>query len=961
MTQTEAELEVSLIDRLQGLGYARVTIADEAGLLANLKSQLELHNCTKFSTNEFERILHHLDRGNVFDRATALRDKFHLLRDDGSSSYIEFFNTNEWCKNQYQVTNQITAEGSYKNRYDVTLLINGLPLVQIELKRRGLELKEAFNQINRYHRHSFWAARGLFNYVQLFVISNGVNTKYYANNRDQSFKQTFYWAKENNELITQLDQFADAFLEKCHISKMIAKYIVLQQTDKILMVLRPYQFYAVEAIENRVKAGRKNGYIWHTTGSGKTLTSFKAAQILTALPKVHKVVFVVDRADLDYQTQKEFNAFKADCVDNTSNTQSLVRQFADDGTKLIVTTIQKLNNAISTTRHEGVMAALADKRIIFIFDECHRSQFGETHKRITEFFTHAQMFGFTGTPIFADNATSNFMGKRTTKDLFGECLHKYVITNAIKDENVLKFSVEYWAKLKRRDGSLIDDQVVSIDKKEFFENPDRISMIVDWVIQNHNRKTHSKDFTAMMAVGSVDALITYYETFKAKKLAGEHDLRVVTIFTSGVNEDDKDANGLIGEPELGIDITKPEFKHSRDKLDEFISDYNGMYNTKYSTKSSEDFYGYYKDIAKRIKERDKKGFDDKNRVDILLVVNMYLTGFDAKKVNTLYVDKNLRWHGLIQAYSRTNRILSEVKSQGNIVCFRNLKKNTDEAIKLFSDENASETILLEPYEDYVENFNNSVEVLLDIAPTVQSVDELASEDDQLRFIKAFRTLMRILNVLKSFSQFRFDHLKMDEQQFEDYKSKYLDLYEKTKTQGDGGEKVSIINDVDFELELIQRDEINVAYIIGLLASMKASEASDNEQELKDAESRRKSILDLLGTEAQLRSKRELIEQFINEQMPHIKSPDAVRPEFENFWQGERLKALETICENEGVKIDSLKELIREYHFTNQTPLREHIVEALVVKPKILQRKSIIDRVTDKIMWLIRTFDDGMGL
>ena len=747
MSQAEAELEKNLITRLTGLGYDAVTIRDEAELLANLKTQLEKHNRVTLSHAEFEKVLNQLDKGNVFDRAKILRDRFHLNRDDGSSLYLQFLNTEEWCRNEYQVISQVAVEGSYRNRYDVTLLINGLPLVQIELKRRGSELKEAFNQINRYQRHSFWSARGLFNYVQIFIISNGVNTKYYANNRDQSFKQTFYWAKEDNELITQLDQFADAFLEKCHVSKMICRYTVLQETDKVLMVLRPYQYFAVEAIVERVKTGRKNGYIWHTTGSGKTLTSFKAAQILTAFPKVHKVVFVVDRADLDYQTTREFNAFKPDSVDNTNNTKSLVNQFADD-TKLIVTTIQKLNNAISNNRYEKSMSDAADKRIVFIFDECHRSQFGDTHRRITEFFTHAQMFGFTGTPIFADNAARNLLGKRTTKDLFGECLHRYVITNAIKDENVLKFSVEYWGKLRRRDGTLIDDQVASIDTKGFFENPERIENIVDWVIQNHGRKTHNKDFTAILAVSSVDALITYYEAFKAKKQGNADDLRVVTIFTYGTNEDDKDADGLIGDPDFNIENVDPRNMHSRDKLQEFIRDYNELYNTKFSAKDSDAFYGYYKDIAKRVKERDKKGFNDKDRVDVLLVVNMYLTGFDAKKVNTLYVDKNLRYHGLVQAFSRTNRILSEVKSQGNIVCFRNLKANTDEAIALFSNKDASEEVLIEPYEDYVVRFNEGVKILLSIASTVKSVDDLKSEEEELKFIKAFRNIIRTLKCAK---------------------------------------------------------------------------------------------------------------------------------------------------------------------------------------------------------------------
>lgn len=957
MTQTEAQLETNLIERLMGLGYDRVTIVDSNALLANLKTQLEKHNKVVLSPDEFERLLNQLDRGNVFERAKILRDRVLIKRDDGTDLRMQLLNTEEWCRNQYQVTTQITQEGSYKNRYDVTLLINGLPLVQIELKRRGLEMKEAFNQINRYQRHSFWSARGLFNYVQLFVISNGVNTKYYANQRKQHFKQTFFWADKSNAQITQLDQFADVFLEKCHISKMISRYIVLQETDKILMVLRPYQYFAVEAIVDQVKNSRNNGYIWHTTGSGKTLTSFNAARMLTKLPKVAKVVFVVDRADLDYQTTREFNHFAKGSVDGTSNTKALVGQFGDDNNKLIVTTIQKLNNAIQNDRYDATMAAAKDERIVFIFDECHRSQFGETHKRITEYFTRAQMFGFTGTPIFADNAAKNDLGKRTTKDLFGEQMHQYVITDAIRDQNVLKFSVEYWGKLRRKDGSLIDEKVAGIDTKEFFENPDRTENIVNWIIQNHGRKTHGKDFTAMMAVSSVDMLIQYYEQFRAKRLAGEHDLRIATIFTFAANEEDQDANGLIGEPNFNIETDAPQTRHTREKLDAFIDEYNTQYGTKFSTKSNDGFYGYYKDVAKRVKERDKEGFQDKDRVDILLVVNMFLTGFDAKKVNTLYVDKNLRHHGLIQAYSRTNRILNDLKSQGNIVSFRNLKANTDEAIALFSDKNANETILIEPYEDYIKEFNAGVKVLLSIAPSPRAVDALKDENEQLAFIKAFRNLMRVLNVLRSFSQFTWDDLFLDAQTFEDFKSKYLDLYDKTKSDREAEEKVSIIDDVDFELELIQRDEINVAYILALLAKLKDAEQSDDEDERNTAAQRKQSILDMLGSEVQLRSKRELIERFISDYLPNVASSDKVESEFETFWTAEREKSLAELCATEGLKPDSVSEIISQYHFTQREPLREKIVSALNEKPKILERRSIIERVTRRLMELIHTFDD----
>lgn len=956
MSQSEAQLEESLVQRLTGLGYERVSIATSAQLIANLKTQLEKHNQVKLSNAEFERVLNHLDKGNVFDRAKTLRDRMALKRDDDSTVWLQFLNMEEWCRNEYQVTHQISQEGTYKNRYDVTLLINGLPLVQIELKRRGLEMKEAFNQINRYQRHSFWSERGLFNFVQVFVISNGVNTKYYANQRKQSFKQTFFWAKRDNTPITNLDEFADAFLEKCHVSKMICRYTVLQETDRVLMILRPYQYYAVEAIIEQVKTSRKNGYIWHTTGSGKTLTSFKAAQILTHFPKVDKVVFVVDRADLDYQTTREFNHFKEGSVDGTNNTAQLVKQFGDGGTKLIVTTIQKLNNAIGKDRYDATMQVVKDGRVIFIFDECHRSQFGETHKRITEYFAKAQMFGFTGTPIFADNAAKNALGKRTTKDLFGEQLHQYVITDAIRDQNVLKFSVEYWGKLKKRDGSLIDEEVAGIDTKEFFENEDRTDLIVRWIIDQHNRKTHGKDFTAIMAVGSVDVLIQYYQQFEKRRAAGEHDLRIATIFSYGTNEDDQDADGLIGEPDFELGKDTPENRHSREMLDEFITDYNRQYGTAFSTKQQGGFYNYYKDIGRRIKARDKEGFQDRDRVDILLVVNMFLTGFDAKKVNTLYVDKNLRHHGLIQAFSRTNRILNEVKSQGNIVCFRNLKKRTDEAIALFSDKNANETILIEPYEDHVATFNQGVKVLLGIAPTVAAVDALISEDDQLLFIKAFRNLMRTMNVLKTFSEFAWSDLWMTEQAFKDYKSKYLDLYDKVRAEKEAETKASILNEVDFELELIRRDEINVAYILALLAQIKEAEQSDNEDVRHSASSRKQAVLDLLGSEAQLRSKRELIEKFIADYLPAIPRPQDVEAGFEEFWTEQREAELAAFCEQEGLKREAVEEMIKQYHFTRRAPLREKVVAALVAKPKILERKSILERVTKRLLDIIETFD-----
>jgi type I restriction enzyme R subunit len=956
--QPEQILEDNLVKQLTKIGYERVKIKNESELLDNLKTQLEKHNKTTFLAEEFAKILNHLNKGNVFERAKILRDKMPLKRSDDSTFYVEFLNQEEWCKNEYQVTNQIEMVGSYKNRYDVTLLINGLPLAQIELKRRGLELKEAFNQINRYQRHSFWSSNGLFSYVQLFVISNGVNTKYFANNYGSGFKQTFYWADKDNNLITNLDQFASAFLEKCHLSKMICKYIVLHESDKLLMILRPYQYFAVENLIQRVKNSHKNGYIWHTTGSGKTLTSFKSAQLLMDIPKVYKVVFVVDRSDLDWQTTKEFNHFSDGSVDGTDNTKALANQLGND-TRLIVTTIQKLNTAISKTKYLKQIEHLQDKRVIFIFDECHRSQFGDTHNRIKSFFNKAQMFGFTGTPIFADNASKNDLGKRTTKDLFDECLHKYVITNAIKDENVLKFSVEYWGKLKKKDGSLLDEEVKGINIKEFFEHETRINQVTDWIIQNHNKKTHDKYFSSMFCVGSVDALIKYYETFKSKKLAGEHNLRIATIFTYGTNEDDANSDGLIPEPNFDIAKDETTHKHSREKLDEFIEDYNKTYKTKFSTKDSKSFYNYYRDIAKKMKSREKKNFLEKDRIDILLVVNMYLTGFDAKKLNTLYVDKNLKNHGLIQAFSRTNRILNEIKSQGNIVCFRNLKKATDDAVALFSNKDANEEIIMEPYEDYLEKFNEAIKVLKDIAPTVDSVNDLLSENEEMAFVKAFRNLMRLKNILQGFADFSFDDLEIESQEFEDYKSKYLDIYDKVKK--DEGETTSIINDVDFELELIQRDDVNVAYILSLLANL--YEESGSAQDIDDKIKRRKKdILDMLGNEAKLRSKRDLIEKFIEENLPSIGKKEDVKSIFSKYWDQERQKALAKIRDDESLITGDLVPIIDDYLFSGIEPTSQKIVDAIKEdkKPKILERKKVTHRIMDKIKEFIRTFEDDIG-
>ena len=936
--QSEQILENNLVAQLETLGFEKVRIKNEADLIQNLKRQLEKHNKQSLSDKEFKQVLNKLARGNIFEKAKILRDKVDYTKDDGEIGYIELIDQIKWCKNEYQVTHQVTMKGTYTNRYDVTLLVNGLPLVQIELKRRGLELKEAFNQTNRYHRHSFAAGYGLFGYIQLFVISNGVNTKYYANNpvNKRDFKQTFYWADWDNKKITQLSEFAETFLEKCQLSKLITKYVVLNESSRMLMVLRPYQYYAVEAIVERVKISEKFGYIWHTTGSGKTLTSFKTAQILTQSPHIHKVMFVVDRKDLDYQTISEFNSFSKGSVDATNNTRQLVKQFGDD-TPLIVTTLQKLNTAIRKSRFSNTMTTLQDKRMVFIFDECHRSQFGDTHKRIKEYFPKTQMFGFTGTPIFAENSSTNVHGKRTTKDLFNECLHKYVITDAIRDENVLKFSVEYIRTIKQRD-NVTDIEVEDIDTVEVMEADERVDAITEYIIENHNRKTHSREFTAIFCTSSIKSLIKYYELLKQKKDAGKHTLKIGAIFSYQVNEDDSDANGFIETDvvEGGNGTVNP---HSRDKLEEFIQDYNDTYATNFST---DNFYGYYKDIGKRVKER---------KMDILLVVNMFLTGFDSKSLNTIFVDKNLKYHGLIQAYSRTNRTMGRKKSQGNVVCFRNLKPATDQAIELFANKEAIEEVILEPYEKFVEQFNEAVDKLKKISPTVDSVNELQTEEDERSFIKAFRELMRIKNVLSCFTEFSFNDLDMDEQVFEDYKSKYLDLYDKVNMDRQK-ERVSILDDIDFELELIHRDEINVGYIISLLRNMLSAEPTEQER-------LRRVIRNMLDTETQLRSKKELIEYFIAEHFPAIPKDGNLRESFERYWNKEKEVAIRELGETEGLEFSGLRKVIDNYLFTEKTPLRDEIIDIMEIPPKLKERRTIAERIIDKIKAFVETYIDGV--
>ncbi|SKA16323.1 type I restriction endonuclease subunit R [Sediminibacterium ginsengisoli] len=948
--ESEQILEEKLIAQLQKLGYQFVSVPNEASLIQNLKTQLEKHNNLNFSDTEFEKVLNILNKGSVFEKAHTLRQKQHIIKDNGDNLYFEFLNTEFWCQNQYQVTNQVSQEGTYKNRYDVTLLINGLPLVQIELKRRGLELKEAFNQVDRYRKHSFGAGHGLFHFVQIFIISNGVNTKYFSNfgTSKQEYLQTFHWTDENNKPLNNiLNGFTDAFLEPCHVSKMICKYIVLHATEKKLMILRPYQYYAVENIikkvsENIILNGydiNKNGYIWHTTGSGKTLTSFKASQILANIPAIKKVVFVVDRKDLDYQTNQEYEKFSKGCVSSADNTSELIQKFNDPTVRIIVTTIQKLNYAIAG-KNILRMKDIQHQRMVFIFDECHRSQFGDTHKKIVNYFTNIQLFGFTGTPILAENSN----GEKTTNSLFGKCLHKYVITDAIRDENVLRFSVEYIQTFKQKD-HIIDLKVEEINEEEVFEAPERKEAIVDYILQYHSQKTQNGAYCAMMCVQDIDSVIKYYEIFKAKKKTSVHHLKIATIFSFAQNEDPLDFE-IKSDTGRAQELKESEqlIPHRRDLLDTYIQDFNEMYGTAYSTKDSLSFYNYYNDVAKKAKNKD---------LDILLVANMFLTGFDSKYVNTLYVDKNLQYHGLIQAFSRTNRIHDKNKTQGNIVCFRNLKEKTDEAITLFSNKDAIDEVIVEPYEKYVIQFNKAVDALSDITPTFDSVDDLYSEEDQMQFVLAFREVMRLFKKMEHYTEFDWNDLNIKEQIFKNFTGKYQDLKDKISLKKDST-KISILEDIDFELELIRRDTINVTYILQLLIKLKTNNKA------KDKTAIETEISNLLNSEVTLRSKRELIDKFIKENFVRIADVEDIKEEFDKFWDEEQRRELSKIIVEENLSVDKTEKLIENYLFAERVPLRDEVLELIEgAKPGLLERKSSGNRILKRIVDFVETFIKGL--
>ena len=796
-------------------------------------------------------------------------------------------------------------EGKHKNRYDVTLLINGLPLVQIELKRRGMPLKEAFDQITRYTLHSY---KGLFNYIQIFVVSNGVNTKYFANGmkKDLQFEFTFFWKDEENRNIRSLDEFADTFLEKCNLSKMISKYMVLNESTKKLMVLRAYQMYAVEAVLHQALEIKQNGYVWHTTGSGKTLTSYKVSQLLAENKSIYKVIFVVDRRDLDLQTNKEFNSFCDGCVNTTKHTGALIKNLTTEGKgKLVTTTIQKLSKAVKTAGDKSRLQKIKDKNIILIFDECHRSQFGEMHQSITDFFTNALSFGFTGTPIFAVNSD----GTRTTKDIFGKKLHEYVIKDAIADNNVLGFSVDYFGGAKIKDIS--DIEVTKIDTKEFLESDKRLNQIVDYVIESYDRKTRNREFNAMFTVSRGGVVHKYYDLFKKK----DHDLKIATIFTFKANED------------------LSESEHSQDLLDKYMQDYNEMFQTNFT---SDDFKQYHADVSKRMKNRE---------IDLLLVVDMFLTGFDSKLLNTLYVDKNLQYHGLLQAFSRTNRIINKRKSQGNIVCFTNLKDNVDNAIALFSDPDAIDGIIIPPYETFVKWFNEDLKRLFKLVKTAAEALELQSEKDKESFVLIFRDLIRNKNKLDIFTEFSWDDVNIEEQEFNDFKSAYLDM---KPPVGPDEPPVSVLNDIDFELELLRTDNINVDYILNLLEDLDRNSPS--------FEHDKQRIISVMKEHENLRSKISLIEKFINERLGNIDSKvSTVSEEFDDFMRQERKQAMCDIVEEENLDENKARQVFEIFEFSGKLD-DDLIKQAFIEKLKFKERKNKVNTIKFKIIDLFETFD-----
>ena len=882
--QSEANLEKAFIDQLCSQGYEYVDIRNEAALVANLRHQLELLNNYSFSEKEWKQFFtQHLANANegIEEKTRRIQEDsvLNLTRDDGTTKNITLLDKKNIHSNRVQVLNQYEeTQGAHDTRYDVTVLVNGFPMVHIELKRRGVAIREAFNQIKRYQRDSFWASSGLYEYVQIFVISNGTHTKYYSNTtrdahiREQSgsgrrkskktsnsFEFTSYWADGNNKIIADLVDFTKTFFAKHTLLNILARFCVFT-SEKLLLVMRPYQITATERILQRIelahnykKAGTlaAGGYIWHTTGSGKTLTSFKTAQLATRLPYVDKVLFVVDRKDLDYQTIKEYDKFEKGAANGNNSVKVLTKQMEDPNARIIITTIQKLGIFVTKNPKHTVF----QQRLVLIFDECHRSQFGELHTAITRAFKNYHLFGFTGTPIFAENASASGNPLlKTTEQAFGDKLHTYTIVNAINDGNVLPFRIDYINTVKMAEG-VKDCKVRAIDIEKALAAPERISAVVRYILENFDRKTcrsffytvkgqRLAGFNSIFAVSSIPVAMLYYKEFKRQLQELHRDMAVATIFSYQPNEaDPEDESFNTAE----LDDT------SRDFLEAVIADYNKAFNTNFDT-SADKFQNYYKDLSQRMKNRE---------IDLLIVVNMFLTGFDATTLNTLWVDKNLKQHGLIQAYSRTNRILNSVKTFGNIVCFRDLQKETDEAIALFGDKDAGGIVLLKKYEDYYNGFDEEkangesrhhegyrelIDSLLTRFPLGQ---QIVGEDEEKSFIVLFGFILRIRNILTAFDDFTGNEI-LTPREFQDYQSIYLDLYEKHREPK--ADKEDINADIVFEMELMRQVEINIDYILMLVEKFRASHGKD-----KDILA---NIRTAINSSIELRSKKELIEGFI---------------------------------------------------------------------------------------------------
>ncbi len=925
--QSEAALEQDFIRQLISQGYEHIDVKDEAGLIANLRMQLETLNDIKFSDNEwnlfFTRNIASANEGIVEKTRKIQDDHVQILkRDDGSTKNIALLDKDRIHNNRLQVLNQYAeGGGAHDARYDVTILVNGLPLVHVELKRRGVAIREAFNQIKRYNRDCFWAGSGLFEYVQIFVISNGTHSKYYSNTtREQhireagesarrkskktsnSFEFTSFWADANNNLITDLVDVTKTFFAKHTLLNILTRYCVFTSED-LLLAMRPYQIAATEQILNRIEVSTNckqtgktaaGGYIWHTTGSGKTLTSFKTAQLATCLPFIEKVLFVVDRKDLDYQTMREYDRFEKGAANGNTSTRVLKRQLEDPTARIIITTIQKLDAFITKNKAHEVYK----RHVVLIFDECHRSQFGLMHGRIIKNFKNYHIFGFTGTPIFAVNASSGGNPLlKTTPQAFGDRLHTYTIVDAIRDGNVLPFRIDFINTVKMAD-NVQDAQVRAIDVERAMAAPERISAVTSYILEHFDQKTKRSSFyslkgkrlagfNSIFAVSSIPVAMKYYKEFQDQLAKQGKKLNVATIYSFSPNEDDQE--DLLQDESFETDKLD---KSSRDFLDAAINEYNQTFSVSFDT-SADKFQNYYKDLSLRIKERE---------VDLTIVVNMFLTGFDATTLNTLWVDKNLKQHGLLQAFSRTNRILNSVKTFGNIVCFRDLKQATDDAISLFGDREAGGVVLLKTYDEYWGGYEENGEhkpgyaeliaLLQDRYPIGQPIE---GEEAQKDFIRLFGAILRIRNILSAFDDFSGNEILL-QRDFQDYQSRYIDLYQTIRgTQS--ADKEIINDDIVFEMELIRQVEVNIDYILMLVEKYHSSNCED------------KSVLTAIdkaiGSSLELRSKRELIQNFIAQ----INVSTHVDEDWPSFVLAQKEKELSTIIKNESLKDDETRRFV----------------------------------------------------